>query len=378
MSAEVRSMGFPGRYIQGPQALRQLPQLLEELGARRIALLADATVRRALGDAHRRRAAEQRARRARSTATWLEFPGECSAPIIADLAAKAGECDTIVALGGGKTIDTGKGISRRCGARLIIVPTIASNDSPTSRLIVLYDEAHRVAGVELLARNPDVVLVDTEVIAQAPARFFSAGMGDALSKTFEARQCHLTQGRNFFGTLSLPTARLLADRCYAVIVEYGAAALRQVAERHEPDEAVERVIEATVLLSGVGFESGGLSLAHALVRGFSAHPKIGGFLHGEAVAFGTLVQLVAEGRPDAEIAEHAAPDPPPAACRCRSSPSASTRSAPPSSMRSPRITCTAPYIAHLQPSDRCCRRARAHWNAPTESAAPLRVCADRH
>ena len=348
MSAEVRSMGFPGRYIQGPQALRQLPQLLGELGARSVALLADATVRRALGsriDA----ALQSSADGAAISATWLDFPGECSAPIIAALAARAGECDTVVALGGGKTIDTGKGISRQRRARLIIVPTIASNDSPTSRLIVLYDEAHRVAGVELLARNPDVVLVDTEVIAQAPARLFSAGMGDALSKTFEARQCHLTQGRNFFGTLSLPTARLLADRCYAVIVEHGPAALRRVAEQHQPDDSVERIIEATVLLSGVGFESGGLSLAHALVRGFSAHAKIGAFLHGEAVAFGTLVQLAAEGRPDAEIAAHAG---------------LARRLALPVSFRSfgvdpisaaeldeiARITCTAPYVAHMRPA----------------------------
>lgn len=347
MSAHVRSMGFPGRYIQGPQALRELPRLLEELGARRIALLADATVRRTLGA--RVDAALQLGGGAGAAATWLDFPGECSAPIIADLAAGVVDCDTVVALGGGKTIDTGKGISRTHGARLVVVPTIASNDSPTSRLIVLYDGAHRVAGVELLARNPDVVLVDTEVIARAPARFFSAGMGDALSKTFEARQCHLTHGRNFFGTPSLPTARLLADRCYAIIVEHGAAALRQIAERQEPDESVERVIEATVLLSGVGFESGGLSLAHALVRGFSAHPKIGGFLHGEAVAFGTLVQLVAEGRPDAEVAAHAA------LTRVLGLP-VSFRSFGMDAIGGAeldeiaRITCTAPYISHLSPA----------------------------
>lgn len=347
MSTQVRSMGFPGRYIQGPRALAQLPQLLAELGARRVALLADATVRHALGS--RVDAALQAPGRASLAVTWLDFPGECSAPIIAQLAATSGECDTVVALGGGKTIDTGKGISRHRAARLVIVPTIASNDSPTSRLIVLYDDAHRVAGVELLARNPDVVLVDTEVIAQAPARFFSAGMGDALSKTFEARQCHLTEGRNFFGTLSLPTARLLADRCYDVIVAHGAAALRQVAERHEPDEAVERVIEATVLLSGVGFESGGLSLAHALVRGFSAHPKIGSFLHGEAVAFGTIVQLVAEGRPDAEVAGHAALTRElglPVSFQCFGVDPISAAELD----EIARITCTAPYITHLRPA----------------------------
>lgn len=345
--SEVRTMGFPGRYIQGPKALATLPQLFAELKCRRIALLADATVRAAIGDSIGT-ALRESSRAREIDSTWLEFPGECSASVIAALAGKAGECDTVVALGGGKTIDTGKGIARRCDARLIIVPTIASNDSPTSRLIVLYDEAHRVAGVELLARNPDVVLVDTQVIARAPARFFAAGMGDALSKTFEANQCYLTGGRNFFGTLSLPTARLLADRCYQTIVEFGESALQQVATQHEPNEAVERVIEATVLLSGVGFESGGLSLAHALVRGFSAHPVLGTFLHGEAVAFGTLVQLIAEGRPQAQIAQHAA------LTRRLGLPVSFSwfgieRLGAAELDEIARVTCTAPYIDHLHP-----------------------------
>ena len=348
MNAEVRTMGFPGRYIQGPEALSQLPQLLVELGARHTALLADATVRGALG-ARIDAALAASPPGPRLTATWLDFPGECSARTILTFAERVNACDTVVALGGGKSIDTGKGIARHLGARLIIVPTIASNDSPTSRLIVLYDDGHRVAGVELLARNPDVVLVDTAVIAQAPARFFAAGMGDALSKKFEAQQCHLAGGRNFYGTRSLPTARLMADRCYDTIREFGEAALQQVATERRPNHAVERVIEATVLLSGVGFESGGLSLAHALVRGFSAHPVLGRFLHGEVVAFGTLVQLVAEGRPSAESAEHAA---------------FTQRLGLPTSFswfgiervgaaeldEMARITCTAPYIAHLQPA----------------------------
>lgn len=347
MSPLIRAMGFPGRYIQGPDALGELPSILAELDSHRAVLLSDATVRRAIGpsvdvalDAHSQALG--------SSATWLDFPGECSAPVIADLAEQAAGSDVVIALGGGKTIDTGKGIARRTGARLVIVPTIASNDSPTSRLIVLYDSEHRVAGVELLRRNPDVVLVDTQVIAQAPARFFSAGMGDALSKTFEARQCHLNDGLNFYGTRSLATARLLADRCYEVICEYGEAALLQVTDRHRPDAAVERVVEATVLLSGIGFESGGLSLAHALTRGFSAHPAMGRFLHGEAVAFGTLVQLAAEGRPEAELGAHAA-----LARRLRLPVSFAcfgiARITAAEIEDIARITCTAPYLARFTP-----------------------------
>jgi glycerol dehydrogenase len=341
MSPQVRAMGFPGRYIQGPGALGELPQVLAELQSHQVVLLADATVRNAVGP---RVDAALSAR----CHTWVEFPGECSTATIADLAGRAAGCDAVIALGGGKTIDTGKGIARLSGARLVIVPTIASNDSPTSRLIVLYDAEHRVAGVELLHRNPDVVLVDTEVIAAAPARFFSAGMGDALSKTFEARQCDLSGGLNFYGTPSLATARLFADRCYEVIREHGEAALQQVTARRRPNAAVERVIEATVLLSGIGFESGGLSLAHALTRGFSAHPVIGRFLHGEAVGFGTLVQLAAEGRAEAELGEHAA-----LAYRLRLPVSFAcfgiTRITAAELDDIARISCTAPYVARFTP-----------------------------
>ncbi len=345
MSAGVRTMGFPGRYLQGPGALLLLPRLLTELGARRVVLLADGVVRATLQarlDAAWRDAPVLQP-------TWLDFAGECSAAAIEQLAQQAGECDTVVALGGGKAIDTGKGLAKRRGARLVIAPTIASNDSPTSRLIVLYDAQHRVAGVELLARNPDVVLVDTDVIAAAPVRFLAAGIGDALSKQFESAQCHLAGGKNFFGTRSLPTARLLARRCHETIVEFGVAALAQVRTQQRPDDAVEAVVEAAVLLSGIGFESGGLSLAHALVRGFSPHQVLGRFLHGELVAFGTLVQLVAEGRPAAELEAHAR------LVHALGLPAELGWFGVEGLDRAElneiaRLTCSAPYIAHLVPA----------------------------
>ena len=59
-------------------------------------------------------------------------------------------------------------------------------------------------------------------------------------------------------------------------------------------------------MSGIGFESGGLSLAHSLTRGLTAHPRTTGALHGEMVAFGTVVQVLAEGRPRGEAEDVAA------------------------------------------------------------------------
>ena len=298
----LRTIGFPGRYLQGPNAIEQLPVLLSEFAVQSPVIVMDDIVQAAAGEL-----ILTPMRRAGINAKVLRFPGECSARAIADMSKAIDPTmdNVIIGFGGGKTIDAAKGVSKAHGLRLIIAPTIASNDSPTSRLIVLYDANHRVAAVDILTRNPDVVLVDSNIIAKAPVRFFAAGMGDALSKKFEATQCHLAGGNNFFGTPSLSTARLLAEKCYETILEFGIAALDRIQSMGRPDESVERVIEATVLLSGLGFESGGLSISHALTRGFTAHPRMSQMLHGELVAFGSIVQLIAEDRSTPEIVAHA-------------------------------------------------------------------------
>jgi glycerol dehydrogenase len=65
------------------------------------------------------------------------------------------------------------------------------------------------------------------------------------------------------------------------------------------DDSLESVVEANTLLSGLGFESGGLAAAHGYAQSFTALPRThAGYLHGEMVAMGTLAQLVLESRPD--------------------------------------------------------------------------------
>ncbi|GLH42996.1 iron-containing alcohol dehydrogenase [Pseudomonas moraviensis] len=293
----VKTMGFPGRYEQGPNALHQLGRVLNDMGRSRPLVLCDEFVARHLwpqvGAALQDQGLEP---------LHIEFPGECTRAAIAQLSEQAllHAPDTIIALGGGKTIDTAKGLAANLDVPIIVCPTIASSDAPTSRLIVLYDEEHKVVGVEFLKMNPAAVIVDTEVIVQAPARFFAAGIGDAISKKFEARQCYAAGGHNSFGTPPLHTALMLTNLVFDTLMQYGVPAYQAVC-RHELTDDVERVIEGTVLISGVGFESGGLSLSHALVRGLTAIPAMASMLHGELVAFGTLVQMAVEARPVDEI-----------------------------------------------------------------------------
>ena len=50
------------------------------------------------------------------------------------------------------------------------------------------------------------------------------------------------------------------------------------------------------LMSGLGFENGGLSLAHSLTRGLVKARGAKNAIHGQHVAWGALVQLAAENR----------------------------------------------------------------------------------
>jgi glycerol dehydrogenase len=153
-----------------------------------------------------------------------------------------------------------------------------------------------------MATNPDLVLVDTSIIARSPRRFFIAGIGDALSKKFEAAQCFAVKGPNFYKAQAPFLAQVLGDACYATIRTHAQDALLAL-DHQAPNDAFERVVEATILLSGLAFESGGLSIAHSILRGFSVVESLNRALHGEQVAFGLIVQLVLEGRSEAEIEE---------------------------------------------------------------------------
>jgi glycerol dehydrogenase len=288
-----RILGAPRRYIQGPGALSALAEHVASLG-RVPVVLADPI-------------ALDREGPPLQSAPVLRFGGEITHGEIErrTAEARAAGADVIVAMGGGKAIDTGKGIAKRLGCPIAVVPTIASNDAPTSRLIVVYDESHAIVEVEMLASNPDVVLVDTAIIARAPRRLLAAGIGDCMSKTFEAHACARAGGKNFFGGRTPIAALALADGCYTTVRRDGVAAL-EACDRGTPDEALENVVEAAVLLSGLGFESGGLSLAHSLTRGLTAHPKLAGALHGELVAYGTLVQVAHEGMDETGRADLAA------------------------------------------------------------------------
>jgi glycerol dehydrogenase len=205
---------------------------------------------------------------------------------------QAKECGAtvVVGAGGGKAIDAAKAVAYKAGAAMVSLPTIASNDAPTSATSVYYTEEGVLDGWDIWPVNPHMVLVDSQVIANAPVRWLVSGIGDALATWFEAEAAYKGRRVAFSGGTPTLTAMAIAKLCYETLMTYGLAA-KVDAEYHIVTPALERVIEANTLMSGLGWESGGLATAHTLGNGLTIVPGTHHSSHGEKVAFGLVTQL---------------------------------------------------------------------------------------
>ncbi|NCA71434.1 MAG: glycerol dehydrogenase [Sphingobacteriia bacterium] len=290
----------PSRYIQGPEASQALGRELARMGiAERPLIIAGATAWQTLAPSFTASFAA-----AAIPLERLEFAGECATPEIDRCTRTATErgSSCIVGAGGGKVLDTARAVASALGLPVVCCPTIAASDAPCSALSVIYTPDGVFERCLFHRRNPDLVLVDTRIIARAPVRYLVAGMGDALATWFEAETTQRACKPNTVGGADTLAALAIARLCYDTLLADGEAACQAV-RRGAVTPALERIVEANVLLSGLGFESGGLAVAHAVHNGLTALPATHAHLHGEKVAFGTLVQLVLEGRPQTQIDE---------------------------------------------------------------------------
>ena len=290
----------PARYTQGPHATEQLGAEIRKLGLDEPAIIvAGRSAIRLLSYTWERTFAEAGMRY-----QIFPFAGECTAAEIrrGNEAARTLHARVVIAAGGGKALDTARAIASDLSLPVVNCPTIASSDAPCSALSVVYTETGAVEEYRIYRRNPDLVLVDTSVIAQSPVRSLVAGMGDALATWFEAKVCVEGGVKNMRGGASTQSALALAELCYKTLLADGVAAIEAL-HQQEPTAAFERLVEANTLLSGLGFESSGLAAAHAIHNGLTTAPGTHDYMHGEKVAFGLITQLVLESQPQSVIDE---------------------------------------------------------------------------
>ena len=295
-----RMLFSPGRYVQGAGAIKEIGVHASRIGTSALVIGGKTALALCAQDILES-----------LTAHGLSCHQECFQGVssqqeirrLTGLAA-ANRVDVIIALGGGAVIDAGKAVAHEMNLPVIVVPTVVSTDAPCSALSVIYSDTGVFERYLFLRKNPDCILVDTTLVAGAPVRFLVAGMGDALATFWESDTCFRSGKPNPLtgGALATLATRALARLCYETLRESGLQAKLAV-ERRVITPAVEAIVEANTLLSGLSSENGGHAAAHSIHNGLTTLKAAGDKLHGEKVAFGLLAQLVLEGRPASAIKE---------------------------------------------------------------------------
>ena len=288
----------PWKYVQGPHVFKQLGKYAAHYGNNYLILTSKSPLRLA------EKAIANSFSEHDLHCTFELFGGECTQKEIARVEALVQEkgYNAILGLGGGKVLDVARCVAGNLKLPLVIAPTVASTDAPTSSDSVVYHEDGTVDFAPVYPQNPHLVILDSHIIANAPVRMLVAGMGDALSTYFEARTCVEMRAPNTLGQNQSVAAMALARACYDTLLAHGYKA--KIANEHKKvTPSLEKIIEANTYLSGIGFESGGLSCCHAIHDALTAIPECHQFLHGEKVSFGALALLVLENRTQEEIDE---------------------------------------------------------------------------
>jgi glycerol dehydrogenase len=291
-------LNSPQKYIQGDGVLNDLGLYLGLIHSRHAAVLISEGGNKRFG-----RSIAESLNRSGIALTIVIFRGESSyeeIERITELLRKEKvPVDSVVAIGGGKCLDTGRGVAYRLSVPGVICPTTASTDAPCAGLSAIYFSDGKFRGVELYPLNPALVIVDTRIAAEAPVRFIVSGMGDAMATWYEARTCFQNpRGKAILGTRPTIASVAIAELCADTLYDHGVKAIEAV-RGSLVNQSVERVVEANTLMSGIGFESCGVAAAHCVAQGLTVIPSIHkNYLHGEMVAIGLMTHLVLEGKED--------------------------------------------------------------------------------
>ncbi|SKC23216.1 uncharacterized oxidoreductase [Kosakonia radicincitans] len=232
-------------------------------------------------------------------AKHILFQGHCSERDVAELVQQSGDDRAVViGVGGGALLDTAKVVARRLGLPLVAIPTIAATCAAWTPLSVWYNDAGQALHFEIFDDANFLVLVEPQIILNAPAEYLLAGIGDTLAKWYEAVVL-APQPENLPLTVRLGINGALAIR--DVLLESSEQALADQ-QRGEVTQAFRDVVDAIIagggMVGGLGERYTRVAAAHAVHNGLTVLPQTDKFLHGTKVAYGILVQSALLGQDD--------------------------------------------------------------------------------
>lgn len=295
----IKEFASPSSYVQGKGVLFKSDPYLKGFGKKPL-LLTDDSVYGIVGNK-----LENYLKDNGYDVLLVKFNGESSTNEINRISklGKDHQVSVIYGLGGGKTSDSAKAVADNLNLPVVIMPTLASTDAPCSRLSVIYTDDGSFDHYRFYSHNPDLVLVDSQIIAGAPAGLLIAGIADALATNVEAQAVAQAGADTMLNEKQTLVGNAIAQKCEETLFKYAHLAVADV-KKHVVTSALEKIIEANTLMSGLGFESAGLSGAHAIHDGLTTLEETHSLSHGQKVAYGTLTQLMLEGADQARYEKY--------------------------------------------------------------------------
>ena len=243
--------------IIGKNVLRQLPKIMEDMGCRRVFLLADANTYAAAGCQ-----VEEILQGAGIPHTQYVFP---SSPEPDEAAVGTAvmhfdkKCDLVLAVGSGVIGDISKILASISGAEYAIVATAPSMDGYASSTSSMTRNGLKVSLPSTCAR---VIIGDTDILKNAPMEMLVSGLGDMLAKYIsiaEWRISHIVTGEYYCEEVAD-----LIRRSLQTCVDHTDGLIRR------DDEAVAAVFEGLVT-AGAAMSYAGVSRPASGVEHYFSH-----------------------------------------------------------------------------------------------------------
>ena len=196
-------------------------------------------------------------------------------------------CDSIIAIGGGKVLDAGKFLADLLSIPAITIPLSASTCAGWTALSNIYSkDGQFIKDIELKS-CPEILVLDHGFIKTAPKRTLASGIADALAKWYESS---LTSSKVEDGLVqqAIQISRVLRDQ---LLINGENAYKSQSVQNVAWCNVVEGCSLTAGLIGGIGGQKCRTAAAHALHNAITQIVATNKSLHGEIVGVGILLQL---------------------------------------------------------------------------------------
>jgi len=195
--------------------------------------------------------------------------------------------DSIIAVGGGKVLDSGKYIADCLNIPCITVPLSASTCAGWTALSNIYTKNGQFIKDVTLRSCPKVLVYDHKFIQTAPSRTLASGIADALAKWYESS---ITSSEVNDGLVqqAIQISRVLRDQ---LLIDGEKAFMGEVENNPSWSNTIEACGLTAGLIGGIGGERCRTAAAHAIHNAITQIITPNKFLHGEIVGVGILLQL---------------------------------------------------------------------------------------